>query len=142
MASNGRVSSDQRLPTACVGRVLVMDDEADVRDITRQMLERFGYLVYVAENGSKAFECYQEAKEYGYPFDAVLMDLSVQYGQDGRDAMKKLLELDPEVRVIAFSGHNTDPAITNFQDYGFKGALTKPFTIDKLISLLRNVTQG
>jgi len=112
--------------------VLVMDDEVMVRTITRHVLETQGYQVDTTENGTEAIERYQEAREFGAPFDVVIIDLSIPHGMGGRETIKKLLELDPGAQAIVASGNSSDPALTNFQEYGFKGALRKPFSIREL----------
>ena len=109
-----------------------MDDEEFIRTVTRFMLEQAGYKVYLAENGDEAVGCYEEARKCGYPFDAVIMDLYVPNGKGGKEAIKKLLEIDPRVKAIVMSGAVSDPAITDCRQYGFKRALKKPFTSDDL----------
>ena len=109
--------------------ILVMDDEEFIRALTRTMLEQAGYKVYLAETGDEAIGCYEEAKKCGYPFDAVIMDLYVPNGKGGKEAIKKLLEIDPQVKAIVMSGAVADPAIMDCKKYGFKSALKKPFTI-------------
>jgi two-component system cell cycle sensor histidine kinase/response regulator CckA len=108
--------------------VLVMGEEADVTTDTCRLLENSGYRVYLTGSGDDAAECYSVAREYGYPFTAVIMDTSVAGSGSGRDAMKRLLDIDPDVRAIIVSGEREHPAVENFRAYGFRGALTKPFT--------------
>ncbi len=112
--------------------ILVMDDEEFIRTVIRFTLEQAGYKVYLAENGDEAIGCYEEARKCGYPFDAVIMDLYVPNGKGGKEAIKKLLEIDPRVKAIAMSGSVSDPVITDCRQYGFKRALKKPFTSDDL----------
>ncbi len=108
--------------------ILVMDDDAVIRSVLRAMLEQAGYKVSLTENGDEALGCYEEARKYGYAFDAVIIDLNIPQGRDGRGTIKKLLEIDPGVKAIAMSGAVSDPAITDYKRYGFKNALKKPFT--------------
>jgi DNA-binding NarL/FixJ family response regulator len=64
------------------------------------------------------------------------MDLTIPGGMGGKVAAKELLALDPDAKIIVFSGYSTDPIIANYQEYGFSGRLEKPFTI---INLTREV---
>ncbi len=122
--------------------ILVMDDDEVIRTVMGAMLEQAGYRVSLTENGDEAIECYEEAKKYGYSFDAVIIDLNIPRGRDGRGTIKKLLEIDPEVKAVAMSGAVNDPAITDFRLYGFKSALKKPFTSSDLVQTMGTVFAG
>ncbi len=60
----------------------------------------------------------------------------------GKDAVNKLLEIDPEVKAIVSSGYSDDPVLSNFQEYGFKGMMPKPFTSQSLSKVLHEVLKG
>ncbi len=122
--------------------ILVMDDDEVIRTVMGAMLEQAGYRVSLTENGDEAVGCYEEAKKYGYSFDAVIIDLNIPRGRDGRGTIKKLLEIDPEVKAVAMSGAVSDPAITDFKLYGFKSALKKPFTSSDLVKTMCTVLAG
>ena len=77
------------------GRILVMDDEEMIRKVTKQMLGRLGYDPDFAKDGNEAIELYQEAIESGKPFEAVILDLTVKEGLGGKDAVMKILEINP-----------------------------------------------
>jgi CheY-like chemotaxis protein len=63
------------------GRILVMDDEAMVRDVVGEMLQLLGYEVaFAGDDGQGAVELYRRAKEHGEPFDVVILDLTVRGG--------------------------------------------------------------
>lgn len=121
------------------GKILVMDDEAVVRDIGNQILTFIGYQVELAEDGAEAVRRYREAKEQGAPFDAVIMDLTVPGGMGGKEAMEKLLEFDPKVKAIVSSGYCNDPTMANHEVYGFKGIVAKPYMIQELDEVLQRV---
>jgi DNA-binding NarL/FixJ family response regulator len=57
----------------------------------------------------------------------------------GKEAMAKLQEIDPHVRAIVSSGYSTDPIMADYQSYGFKGVVTKPYDIQELSRVLKNV---
>lgn len=76
-ASHGEIHTrkdKERKPLFGKGRILLMDDEEEVRDVTGEMLEYIGYEVDFAEDGTKAIELYKQAKESDRPFNAVIMD--------------------------------------------------------------------
>lgn len=120
-------------------RILVMDDEEIIQDVLSNMLDFLGYETEIAPDGEKAIDLYRTAMESGKPFDALIMDLTIHGGMGGKEAVKELIKLDPSVRAIVSSGYSTDPAVTNFQEYGFKGVISKPFKIEELGDVLKRV---
>ena len=113
-----------------------MDDEPMVREIIGEMLERIGYRVAFSDNGSDAINLYSRARETGASFQAVILDIAVQVGMGGKETIKRLREIDPEVKAFAASGYTEDPVMTNFKKYGFSGAIPKPFGIENLARIL------
>ncbi len=124
------------------GRILVMDDEKDIRNVTKRMLNRIGYEVEVVEDGAEAIELYRKAKEANLPFDAVILDLTVPGGMGGEDTIKRLKEIDPEVKAIVASGYSDAPLISDYKEYGFQGVAFKPYEIKELGKVLHKVMTG
>ncbi len=121
------------------GKILVMDDNEMVRNISQKMLSIMGYEVFLANDGSEAIESYQNAMDSGSPFGAVIMDLTIPGGMGGREAGQKLLVIDPDVKIIVSSGYSNDPIMACHLDYGFKAAVAKPFQINELSLTLQSV---
>jgi PAS domain S-box-containing protein len=121
------------------GRILIMDDEEDIREITTQILNRLGYESVSTSDGKEAIRLYHEAKESGKPFDVVIMDLTVPGGMGGKDATKKLLEYDPQARIIVASGYSNDPVMSDYKAHGFSGYIVKPFAVEEFKALLHDV---
>ncbi|HEX3035747.1 MAG TPA: response regulator [Thermodesulfobacteriota bacterium] len=114
------------------GRVLIMDDEELVRVILSDMLSQVGYEVEFTSDGNGVIELYGKAKESGKPFDVVIMDLTIPGGMGGKEAIKKLFEIDPKVRAIVSSGYSNDPVMSEYRKYGFRGVVAKPYKIEEL----------
>lgn len=123
-------------------RVLLMDDEELVRDIAAKMLAYLGYEVETAQDGVEAVKMHQEALEAKQPFDAIILDLTVPGGMGGKDAIGKLLEIDPNVRAIASSGYSDDPVMSDYAAYGYKGIVAKPYKVQELSEALHAVLSG
>ena len=124
------------------GRILVMDDEASLRKMVWRMLEHLGYEAEFAKDGAEAIRMYKEAQASEKPYDAVILDLTVPGKMGGKKAINKLLEIDPKVKAIVSSGYSNDPVLANFQEYGFKGMMPKPFEPRSLGKVLHEVLQG
>jgi len=61
---------------------------------------------------------------------------------DYNNVIKELIKIDPDVKAIVSSGYFNDPVMENFQDYGFKGAMAKPYEMKDLKTVLEKVLQG
>jgi signal transduction histidine kinase/CheY-like chemotaxis protein len=124
------------------GRILVMDDEDFIRELASVMLDKMGYEVTTAQDGQAAVNRYKEAMAASHPFDAVILDLTVPGGMGGKETMRRLLALDPNVRAVVSSGYSNDPVMANHAAYGFCGAVKKPYLVQELSQLLNVVVKG
>lgn len=121
------------------GKILVMDDEKMIRDVVGDMLGILGYEAEFAKDGAEAVELYKKAEQSVRPFDAVIMDLTVPGGMGGKEAVRKLAEIDPEVKAIVSSGYSDDPVMADFRKYGFSNVVAKPYNIKELGDALYEV---
>jgi CheY-like chemotaxis protein len=121
------------------GKVLVMDDEQIVRDVAGRILTGMGYAVDSVTDGDEALDRYRKKKEEGDPYDIVVMDLTISGGMGGKETILKLLEIDPDARVIVSSGYSNDPVLSNYSDYGFGAALVKPYKVDEMRRAVQKV---
>lgn len=121
------------------GRILVMDDEKMVIKITGHILNRLGYDASFSKDGAQAIKMYKKAMESGNPFDAVILDLTIRGGMGGKEAIKRLTEIDPNIKAIVSSGYSDSPVVTDYKKYGFSGVVAKPYSINKLSEKLNEV---
>lgn len=121
------------------GRILLMDDEDGVREALGAMLNQIGYDVEYARDGKEAIEKYLRTKENKNPFDLVIMDLTIPGEMGGKEAIKKLLKIDPSIKAIVSSGYSSDPVMSEFQKYGFRGVIPKPYSIEDLSATVDRV---
>jgi len=124
------------------GKILVMDDEEIVRLVVSKLLNQCGYDAELAKNGKEMLRIYKEAMEAGNPFDAVIMDLIIDGGMGGQEAIKYLLEIDPNAKAIVSSGYSNAPVMSHFQEFGFIGFLAKPYRLDELGRVLHETLAG
>ncbi|MEX2470851.1 MAG: PAS domain S-box protein [Gemmatimonadota bacterium] len=123
---------EAELPRGNGELILVVDDEASVRDITRQTLEAFGYRVLTATDGADAVARYGRQ---GDDIDLVLTDLMMPI-MDGATLIRALRRMDPDVRIVAASGIGTNGALVRAADSGVSDFLPKPYTADTLLQVL------
>ena len=103
------------------------------------MLWDLGYEVTTVIDSSEAVELYRKARQSEHPFDAVILDLTVPGGMGGREAVQKLLDVDPEVKAIVSSGYSNDSIMSDFRTHGFRGVLAKPYNATELSTVLHRV---
>jgi PAS domain S-box-containing protein len=120
-------------------RILVMDDDAMIRDLARDCLSALDYECVCAESGEQAIAAYERAIAQGRPFDALIMDLTVPGGMGGKEAVARLRARYPEVRAIVSSGYSADPVMSRHADFGFVAVLPKPWRMDDLGRVIANV---
>jgi signal transduction histidine kinase/ActR/RegA family two-component response regulator len=121
------------------GRVLVMDDDEDLRTLLDRALSTLGYEVRSARHGAEAVALYQAAKASGCVFDAVLLDLTITGGMGGLETAAKLKELDPAVKLIVSSGYSDASVMSNFREYGFDEVIPKPWQAAQISEVFRRV---
>lgn len=120
------------------GRILIMDDEEAIRNLTREMLLLLGYDVVLAKDGAQAIKLYADMRD-GHPFSAVIMDLTVPGGIGGCEALKVLKQIDPNIKAIVSSGYSNDPVMADYAGYGFCDVMAKPYTLNDLAETLQRV---
>jgi PAS domain S-box-containing protein len=130
-------------PTLPAGaRVLVMDDEFDVRAVLADILRAAGISVDTTEDGREAIAAYRDAMKSGARYDAVILDLTVPGGMGGKEAMRAILEADPDAVGIVSSGYSAGTTLAEYRQHGFSGVLPKPYTVDELSECLANALTG
>jgi PAS domain S-box-containing protein len=112
--------------------ILLVDDEAMIRNLGRTILQGHGYQVLLAEDGQEAVETYRREKGR---IDLVVMDLMMPR-LSGPDALRQLLRMDPEVRVILASGYAAEH-VTGPEGNRVLGFLAKPYSPEQLAQAVR-----
>jgi len=117
-------------------RILLVDDEEIVLDVTRELLEILGYRVFSFRTGREAVDYYETAWK---DIDVVILDMimPVMSGGETFDALKKI---NPDVIVILSSGYSMNGKVFDIMNRGVKAFIQKPFRIDELTGKIRMLT--
>jgi len=124
----GHAMSRKDQPQQRRKRVLLVDDEAPVREVTREWLEEKDFQVVTAQSGEEALDQVERNRQ---DFDVLLLDLNMP-GMGGEAALKGLLKLNPQLRIIVISGYSSHPVSDDASGTGAAAFLTKPFTLEEL----------
>lgn len=130
--AQARQLQGEEVPAKGKYRIMIMDDEELVRHVATGMLSHLGHETVAARDGEEAIYFFKKNLESGTPVDLIIMDLTIPGGMGGKDAVQAILAINPEARVIVSSGYSTDPIMANFRDYGFCGAMVKPYQLHEL----------
>ena len=146
-AANGEKSEQKAItaPAASVAgrpKILLIDDEQILLDVTGSMLKHIGYEVATAQNHDDAMDFYQRGKEAGRPFSLIIMDLTMRGDEGGEIAIRRWKDNHPEVKAIISSGYMNDPVIEEYWKHGFVGAMVKPYSLGELKSALEKILTG
>ena len=114
-------------------KILLIDDDPLIRDLSSEYLESNGLSVITAANGLEGLKLYQEHCE---EISLVVLDL-VMPQMSGRDCWLRLREIDPQVRVLVTTGGSLNKELRICLKEGVLGYLTKPFRPSQLLNRLR-----
>jgi PAS domain S-box-containing protein len=128
-------SEEADLPMGNGELILIIDDEASIREITKETLQAHGYRVVTANDGAEGVAVFAENKKR---ILAVITDIIMPV-MDGTAAILALKKINPDVKIIAASGLTTKGQITALSDSNVQAFLTKPYTAEKLLKTLAEV---
>ncbi|MCB8978145.1 MAG: response regulator [Ardenticatenaceae bacterium] len=120
-------------------RILVLDDEAAVREVLGAALEQIGHRVEFAVEGQEAVTKYQEAHSGGVPFQVAILDLTIPGHMGGAEVAQRILAFDPDAKLVVSSGYATDSTIANYEAHGFQARIVKPFSLTDLRKVVEQV---
>lgn len=116
-------------------KILVVDDDQELRENIGEILTDAGFAVTVATNGEEALALMEH-----HPFDVVLLDL-IMPTMDGREALPLIKRRRPLVKVIMMTAFATIESAVSLMRKGADDYLTKPFKIDELVTSVRRVLE-
>jgi PAS domain S-box-containing protein len=121
------------------GRVLLMDDDSEIRDVGRNLLKIIGFDVQTVDDGAELLRIVTQARGQDELFDLYIMDLTVPGGMGGKETTEELLKIVPDARVIVSSGYANNEVLSEYRRYGFCGVLEKPYTITDVKNVLKEI---
>lgn len=126
--TNPPLMANQFQLNSFIRTILVVDDEGMVRNMTRRILERFGFRVITARDGREGVDIFCSRAE---EIDCVLLDLTMPQ-LSGEEALREIKLCKPEAKVVLMSGFSEQEATQRFSQQGLAGFLQKPFTMSDL----------
>jgi two-component system, cell cycle sensor histidine kinase and response regulator CckA len=117
------------------GTILLVDDDETVLAVGRRMLEKAGFDVLTAADGREAVAIFFERAP---DIICVILDLTMPH-MSGEQAFARMVEQQPEVRVILSSGYNEDEIVDRFDEHRPAGFIQKPYRADELLTILHRV---
>jgi len=121
--------------------ILLMEDDLLVGPVIKIMLEALQCYATWAKDGSEAIKMYAKAMNSKEPFDAVILDIIVPAGMGGKEASRKLIELDSNANLIISSAYSDDPLMAEYNENGFKACIAKPYNYHELEQVLKSVLE-
>ena len=118
------------------GRILVLEDDEALQKLMATMIQRLGYRADLVSRGEDAVRAFQAAERDGEPIDGAVLDLTVPGGMGGCEVIQQLRALRPGFPALVSSGAANNPAIAEFQQHGFCGAIAKPYTLAQFAEAL------
>ena len=122
-----RAEADARLIKGS-GTLLIVDDEELVLDVGANMLEKLGYTVLKAHNGTQAVDIFEAHKD---KIKMVILDI-IMPDMGGGAVYDKIKDINPEVKVLLSSGYSVDGQAIELLEHGCDGFMQKPFTMEEL----------
>ena len=123
------------------GKVMILDDDSMIRQITGDMLRALGYKVDFAKSGEELLEKHQQSLRKKSPCSTIIMDLTLEHGLSAKETIKRLREIDQDVPVIVSSGYSNDPMMNRYHQYGFNGCVIKPYDMQQLGHIIEAVSK-
>jgi CheY-like chemotaxis protein len=118
--------------------ILLVDDDALIIDVGKQMMEKLGYTVFTAMNGPAAIDSYRSKID---SIQMVVLDMMMP-DMGGKDVYESLRKIDSTVRVLLSSGYTVDGEATEIMELGCNGFIQKPFSLQRLSIKLREILDG
>ncbi len=119
------------------GTILLAEDDELLRIISKDVIEKLGYSIILAEDGKEATEIYKKRQD---EIDLVILDMIMPI-MSGKEALIIIKEINPESKIIMSSGFMKDESLNNLKKLGLAAFIPKPYKVSEL-SILLNEQMG
>lgn len=138
--SAGMIQEDSYLSTPTIiqkgsGTILIIDDEAIIRQLGADILEDIGYKILLAAKGEEAIQIY---RQHSKDIDMIILDV-IMPGMGGKKTFLKLREINPKIKVLLSSGYSTNGEVGEILKEGVGGFVQKPYRDEELIEKVREI---
>ncbi|MBO9130096.1 response regulator [Bacillus sp. 165] len=114
------------------GKILIVDDQYGIRILLNEVFQKEGYQTYQAANGFQAIDIVKKDRP-----DLVILDMKIP-GMDGLEILKRVKEIDKDIKVILMTAYGELDMIQEAKDLGALSHFAKPFDIDEIRKAVRN----
>jgi len=115
--------------------LLLVDDDDSVRELGQEILQRYGYTVISVPDGESALQLYRDERDR---IDLVVLDL-IMPGMGGAQCLQKLLEIDPQAKIVIASGYSVPGQQERTTEIGAKAFINKPYDVQEMLKVVREI---
>ena len=131
--------ADAKILHSQPGHILVMDNDASMRETLADIIAELGHSVETVADGESALQLYRKKQAAKEPFDCVILDLTVPGGKGAAKILPDFLRIDPHTKAILCTGYTNNSAVTEYRKLGFTAVIAKPYDIGELGNKLAEI---
>ncbi len=131
-------SDESKISQSSIGgteTILLVDDEENVRDVGKDLLEGSGYTVITASSGREALELYRDKRS---SISLIILDL-IMPEMGGKECLEGLLKIDSSVKTLICSGYSANGTAKEAVATGAKGFISKPYNLNEMLAQIRRI---
>ncbi len=122
-------------------KIAVLEDELPMQETIFDLLDYLEIKGEIFSKGEELIEAIKTNLKTKDRYNVALLDLTIKGGLGGKEVVQILKKIDPDIITIVSSGYSKDPIVANYVEYGFDGALPKPYSLSEFESVLRNIAK-
>ena len=114
-------------------KILILEDDNEIIELLKEIIDILGHKADFAVKGEDAVKLYSNND-----YDLVICDMTIKGGMGGIETIEVLKEINPNIYAIVSTGYSDSDVVENYEKYGFKNKLLKPYTIDGLKKVIND----